>query len=143
MRAGITTLVVAAAVLAAAPAAPASQLIDRNATAVRLQVSRDGIALVSYRAHGQLRHVLAWGANNALAPTTGRAQVAFKLDYSGGWGTYRKNVWKTFADACTPVDATVVQLRWLVTACRASDGSSWALQSWQRGLPDYGVAPTE
>jgi hypothetical protein len=28
-------------------------------------------------------------------------------------------------------------------ACVAADGSYWALQSWQRGLPDYGLAPTK
>ena len=29
-----------------------------------------------------------------------------------------------------------------MTACRAPDGSYWALQAWQRGLPNYGVAPS-
>ena len=33
-------------------------------------------------------------------------------------------------------------LAWFVTACQAADGSYWALQSWQRALPDYGVTPT-
>ena len=31
---------------------------------------------------------------------------------------------------------------WLVAACTASDGTHWAVQSWQRMLPNYGVAPT-
>jgi hypothetical protein len=35
----------------------------------------------------------------------------------------------------------VTPLHWLVTACRASDGSYWALQSWQRSLPDLGHTP--
>jgi hypothetical protein len=50
-------------------------------------------------------------------------------------------VWKTFRNACTPVD---VPLAWLVAACRASDGSYWALQRWQRTLKIYGekTAPT-
>jgi hypothetical protein len=30
----------------------------------------------------------------------------------------------------------------LVAACTAPDGSYWAVQSWDRDLPDYGVAPT-
>ena len=30
----------------------------------------------------------------------------------------------------------------MVTACKASDGSYWALQAWQRMLPNYGVAAT-
>ena len=28
-----------------------------------------------------------------------------------------------------------------MTSCTAKDGSNWALQSWQRMLPNYGVAP--
>ena len=46
--------------------------------------------------------MLAWGAVNAIAPTAGSAQVDFKLDYSGGWGTYKKDVWKTFKNTCGP-----------------------------------------
>ena len=120
-------------------AAHASQLVDRNAENVRLEVSRGGQALVTYRAGGQVRHVLAWGAVDALAPTADRPQIAFRLDYSGGWGTYRRDVWKTFEDACEPYDGP--PLAWLVTACRAPDGSYWALQRWQRALPNYGVEP--
>jgi hypothetical protein len=30
----------------------------------------------------------------------------------------------------------------LVAACQAPDGSYWALQTWQRELPNYGVRPT-
>ena len=33
-------------------------------------------------------------------------------------------------------------LAWKVVACKAPDGSYWALQGWQRGLPNYGVAPS-
>ena len=33
-------------------------------------------------------------------------------------------------------------LAWVVTACTAPDGTYWAVQSWQRLLPDYGLAPT-
>ena len=32
-------------------------------------------------------------------------------------------------------------LVWLVAACRAPDGSYWALQRWQRLLPMRGIAP--
>ncbi len=32
-------------------------------------------------------------------------------------------------------------LPWLVTACRAPDGSFWALQRWQRMLPNLGLDP--
>ena len=136
-RIAIVTTITLGAVLA--PAAGASQLIDRNATGVRLEVNRSGTALLTYRVHGTTRHVLAWGAVNAVPPSRGGRQVAFRLDYSGGWGRYRRAVWSTFQNACTPASPP---LHWLVTACRAPDGSYWAVQAWQRGLPDYGVAPT-
>ena len=64
------------------------------------------------------------GAKNAIAPTRARKQVKFKLDYSGGWGTYRKNVWKTFKDHCQAYDGPSIQ--WLTFACKAPDGSYWA-----------------
>jgi len=130
------------ALLAAALAstASASQLIDRNAQGVRLAVNGKGEALITYRAGGKLNHVLAWGAINAIAPTRSRAQVAFKLDYAGGWGKYHNEYWKTFTNTCTPYDGPA--LAWEVAACRAKDGSYWALQAWQRMLPDYGVTPT-
>jgi hypothetical protein len=35
--------------------------------------------MLTYTAGGKLKHVLAWGAVNAIAPTTSRPQVAFKL----------------------------------------------------------------
>jgi len=129
-------IVLAALVLA--PAAGASQLIDRNAQNVYLEVNREGFALLTYRKGTEAHHVLAWGAVNAIAPSPGQRQVAFKVDYSGGWGSFRKTVWKTFVNACTPVQ---VPLAWLVAACQTPDGSYWALQSWQRALPDYGVPP--
>ena len=54
--------------------AGASQLIDRNATDVTLQVNARGEALLTYTAHGQVRHVLAWGAVNALPPPRARVR---------------------------------------------------------------------
>lgn len=125
---------------ALASTASASQLIDRNATGVRLAVNAKGEALVTYRSAGQTKHVLAWGAVNAIAPTRSRAQVAFKLDYAGGWGKYHKEYWQTFGAACGAYDGPA--LAWKVTACKAPDGSYWALQAWQRMLPNYGVTPT-
>jgi hypothetical protein len=125
---------------ALASTASASQLIDRNATGIKLSVNAKGEALITYRAGGAVKHVLAWGALNAIAPTRARAQVAFKLDYAGGWGKYRTQYWKTFGAACGAYDGPA--LAWSVATCRASDGSYWALQAWQRMLPNYGVAPT-
>jgi hypothetical protein len=34
------------------------------------------------------------------------------------------------------------KLAWFVTACKAPDGSYWAVQRWQRQLPNYGLDPT-
>lgn len=131
MKLLLTTMFAGALVLAAAPIAAASQLIGRNATAVRLAADDEGAALITYRSNGKLIRVLAVGAMNARTPAAGVAQVAFKLDYSGGRGVFR--------NTCKPV-AQVVQ--WQVAACQAKDGSYWALQRWQRALPNYGVTPT-
>jgi hypothetical protein len=121
-------------------AANASTLIDRNAADVTLQVDNRGQALVSYTARGKQWNVLAWDAVNAAPPTPGTKQIDFKLDYSGGWGTYKKDVWKTFANTCQPY--TGPPLAWRLASCTAKDGSHWALQSWQRMLPNYGLTPS-
>jgi len=131
---------VAASLAVLAPAARGSQLIDRDARGVKLQVNAQGMALLTYQARGVSRHVLAWGAINALAPTRGRNQVKFSLDYAGGWGAFRRAVWKSFANVCGPY--TGPPLAWLVTACTAPDGSHWALQSWRRGLRNVGLPST-
>ena len=120
--------------------ASASEIIDRNASKITLKVASNGQALVSYNARGKRWNVLAWGAVNAIEPTTTRKQVEFKLDYSGGYGTYKKDVWKTFKNACTAYDGP--ELEWFVAGCKASDGSYWALQAWQRMLPNYGLVAT-
>jgi hypothetical protein len=44
-----------------------------------------------------------------------------------------------FSGTCGPYDGPA--LPWLVVACKAPDGSYWALQSWQRMLPNLGEAP--
>jgi hypothetical protein len=120
-----------AVVVCSSAPANASQLIARDATDVRLEVDRAGKALLSYRAQGKARRVLAWGAINALPSESGRPQVEFRVDYSGG---------SSSANVCVPTRPTVA---WLVTACRAPDGSYWALQSWPRTSANYGtsVAP--
>jgi len=120
--------------------AGASQLIDRNAKQITLGVNNAGIAMVSFKAAGKVHHVLASGAINALPPTDGSQQVAFKLDYAGGWGFFHKmNYWKKFRNACAPYDGPA--LAWFVAGCTAPDGSYWALQKWQRMLPNYGLKP--
>jgi hypothetical protein len=132
----VLLLVLTAAVFASS--ANASQLIDRNAAHVKLAVNSKGEALLTYSAGGKLKHVLAWGAVNAIAPTRTRAQLAFKLDYSGGYGKYKQDYWKTFKSSCSGYDGPA--LAWKTTACKAADGSYWSVQSWQRMLPNYGVA---
>jgi hypothetical protein len=124
---------------ALAGSAGASQLIDRSASNIKLAVNKNGLALMTYRAKGKIHHTLAWGAINALPPTKGRYQVKFSLDYSGGWGTFRRDVWKTMKNVCGPYQGP--QLAWMVAACTMPDGSHWALQSWQRMLPNVGLPP--
>ncbi|HEY6961487.1 MAG TPA: hypothetical protein VI408_06305 [Gaiellaceae bacterium] len=133
-------LLVVALAAAFAATANASTLVDRNAHAVALSVNAKGEALLTYTAAGKVKHVLAWGAVNAIAPTRARPQVDFKLDYAGGWGKYHADYWKTFKGSCGAYDGP--PLAWKVVACNAPDGSYWALQSWQRMLPNYGVAPS-
>ena len=131
-------LVLALLAAVALPAtASASEIIDRNVSNVSLKAAANGQALISFNARGKRWNVLAWGAMNALQPTTTRKQIEFKLDYSGGYGTYKRDVWKTFKNTCHAYDGP--ELQWFVAGCKAADGSYWALQSWQRALPNYGL----
>src|SRR5437588_8586467 len=120
-------------------AAFASQLIDRNATGIQLGVNAQGQALLTYRAEGQLKHVLVWGAVDGRTPNPSVPQVEFRVDYAGGWGVYHKLVWKGFKNACRAY--TGPQLVWFTLGCTARDGSYWAVQQWQRPLPDLGFTP--
>jgi hypothetical protein len=132
-------LAVAVVALAAVPAAHATQLVDRNASGVRLAVNARGEALITYRAGGRLKHVLAWGGVDAIPPSPGRRQRHFWLDYAGGYGKYHRAYWRGFSNRCRPY--TGPPLTWVVRACTAPDGSYWALQAWQRALPNHGRRP--
>lgn len=121
------------------PDARASQLLARNTSSERLAVSAEGKALVTYHARGRIWRVLAWGAVNAILPSPGRPQVAFRVDYSGGWGSAGRPLWKTFRNVCGPYRGP--SLPYLVAACTAPDGSHWALQRWQRSQANYGLPP--
>jgi hypothetical protein len=134
------SLVVVAAFAALPTAASASQMIARNAKGVSLAVNAKGVALLNYRSEGRLHHTLAWGAINARTPTRGQRQVKFKVDYSGGWGSRRKDLWRGFRNRCGPYQGP--QLEWMVTGCTAADGSHWVVQKWQRLLPPFGLRPT-
>jgi hypothetical protein len=133
--------IAALAVIATAPApASASQTIARNATHVHLAVNKNRVALVTYRSEGRLHHTLAWGAINARTPRRGMGQVSFRLDYSGGWGSRRKDFWRGFKNVCGPYQGPA--LNYVVAACTAPDGSHWVLQKWRRLLPPFGLRPT-
>jgi hypothetical protein len=133
-------LAVVAAVFVALPGvASASQLIARNTSSERLSVSADGKALLTYRANGKLQRVLAWGAANAREPTQVVDQTAFRVDYSGGWSSHGRAVWRGFRNACGPYRGPA--LPFLVTACTAPDGSHWAVQRWRRSQANFGLPP--
>lgn len=124
------SLVFLAFVLAAAFAAtPAfgSAIIGRNVARPTLSIDRHGRAHVSYLIRGRRTVLVASGAIDARAPSRSRPQVRFRIRYgAGGKGV------------CRPYDGP--PLAWLVKACKAPDGSYWALQSWQRLKPNYGGA---
>ena len=165
----------AAAVFVAS--AGASQIISTSTVSgISLQLNNKGEALLTYTSAGKTVHVLAWGAENAVATKPGANQVAFRLDYSGGYQKYFlhsaraqalvreyrrikgkpgylaspvvRNLqavqqaadlyWKNaFHGGCGRYDGP--GLVWKVVACKAPDGSYWAVQSWQRKLPNYGL----
>jgi hypothetical protein len=128
------------ATVIAAPAASASDRVGLNASNVQLAVSTDGKrAIVTYRAQGRTRHVLVWGAANALSPNPNVPQTRFRIDWTGGWETYGHTIWQTFGNACRAYDGPV--LANVVAACKGSDGSYWALQRWQPNLPHRGYPP--
>jgi hypothetical protein len=125
--------------LVATGTAGAAQLIDRNATGVKIAANAKGEGLLTYHAHGKLRHVLLWGALGANVPTPGGKQQKLKVDYAGGYGKYRTTYWKTFANTCGQYDGPAIPN--MVAACRASDGTYWAAQSWPQPLPNLGYTP--
>jgi hypothetical protein len=121
---------VALTALVLAPPAAASQLIDRDATGVRLAVTSDGkTAVLTYRAHGRRWRVRAWGAINARFPNPRVPQVQFRI---------RRDA-KPIRNSCSRYDGP--PLPWLVTACKAPDGSYWAVQRFRRKAPLLGFLP--
>jgi hypothetical protein len=120
-------LLLALVVLAAVAAGPvsASTIIGRNVSRPTLTIDRHGVAHISYSRGGRRLTVAAWGAMNARQPSRTVPQVAFKIRYGeGGRGV------------CRPYDGP--PLAWLTKACKAPDGSYWALQSWRRLSPNFG-----
>ena len=120
-------VLVAIAPFVLAPPALGSQLVDRDATGVRLAVNRTGrTAVLSYRAHGRGWHVRAWGAINARFPNPSVPQVQFRI---------RRDA-KPIRNHCRRYDGP--PLPWLVKACKAPDGSYWAVQRFRRRTPNLG-----
>jgi hypothetical protein len=139
MRSPIVVALVAAALAVVAPSAVASERVDVNATSVRLAANARGTAMVTYHARGRTFHLLVWGAVNARPPSQTARQVHFRFDWSGGWKSRHRLVWKNFRNTCAKYDGP--PLVYLVDACKARDGSYWALQAWQPYLPHRGYPP--
>ena len=62
------TLALVLAALVSSGTAGAAQLIDRNATGVKITADAKGEGLLTYFAAGKLKHVLLWGATGAQVP---------------------------------------------------------------------------
>ena len=139
----IAALATAAAVLA--PTASASKLLDRNTRYESLKVDSRGVALVTYYARGHTIHALLWGAINALPPDAAhpKSQVKFHVNYAGGYGSpLGAGYWREVSKHNVCGAYTGPKLFRMLKACTAPDGSNWALQRWQRALPDNGWNPT-
>jgi hypothetical protein len=124
-------IALAIATILVAPPARASDLIGENGTKITLAVD-GGRALVEWREKGVQRRLIAWGAIDARTSDSGLPQVRFKHDYTA-------KGWRKLVDQCELYDGP--PLAYLIVACKAPDGSYWALQSWQRSLPHRGFAP--
>jgi hypothetical protein len=136
----LTLVPLLVALAAAAPASASEHFADHDVRRPTLKVDAKGRALVEYTTQqGVRRHVLVWGAINANHPSPEVKQVRFTYDFTGGRATFKRALWRTFTNACRPYDGP--ELAYFVAACKAPDGSYWALQTWQRRLPLLGFTP--
>ena len=128
----ILPLLVALVALTWSSTAAASTLVTRNPQGqVRLEVNRDGVALMTVRVAGKVQHILAWGAVN-------HSRGRLLLDYSGGQGKSGAQ-WQTFRNACGPYrGGEFPGSELIVASCTAPNGSHWALQQWRRSVRNYG-----
>jgi hypothetical protein len=144
-RAVIALAAFAAAGTLAAPPAHASRLLDRSTRYASLKVDSRGVALVTYYARGHTIHALVWGAINALPPDAAhpKRQVKFNVNYAGGYhSSLGSGYWREVSKHNVCGRYTGPKLFRMVRACTMPDGSYWALQRWQRALPDNGWNPT-
>lgn len=125
MKRHLAFLAMLCALAFAVPTAFGSAIIGRNVRQPTLRIDTRGRAHVSYVAGGRRVNLVASGAINARPPSRTTPQVTFRIRYGQGGG-----------GVCLPYDGP--PLAWLVKACKAPDGSYWALQSWQRLKPNYG-----
>ncbi|HSC92096.1 MAG TPA: hypothetical protein VLB86_10630 [Gaiellaceae bacterium] len=140
MRVAVVLLLSVAALAAAGVARASEALPDVDVRLRSLQVDAKGQALVTYtRPDGRVRHALLWGAVDARTPDPSRPQVRFRRDLSGGLARYGRLVWKRFRNVCRAYDGPA--LAYLAAACRAPDGSYWAVQAWVRRQPLLGFDP--
>ena len=143
MKRLVLIAVAAAALVRLTVVRPASAtfIVGRDPQHPTLQVDSTGHAMVSFTSGGKVQHVMVWGAVNAGPPKKGGQQVAFKVDFSGGFSIHKSGYWKTIKNVCKPY--TGPTLAWYVpgSGCDAPDGTYWALQLWQRMLPNLGFAP--
>jgi hypothetical protein len=126
-------LPVLAAAAVAVPAAHASVRVVAGARDVSLHVRSNTTAVISYTWRGKRWTVTACCALNTRFPEATGHQVHMRL-------TYRSLPFRQALGSCGRYDGP--ELVWLVTACKAPDGSYWALQQWDRMLPNYGLQPT-
>ena len=115
--------------------ASASQLIDRNATGVKLAVNAKGEALITYSARRQAEARARLGRDQrdradarprAGEPSSSTTRVA---GASTSATTGRRS-------ARPAAPTTARRSPGMVAACKAPDGSYWALQAWQRMLAE-------
>ena len=76
------------------------------------------------------------GSSGAGSPTSARRPSSSSRPSRRSRATTRR---ASFGGSCPKYAGPA--LAWFVTACTAPDGSHWAVQRWQRALPNYGLAP--
>jgi hypothetical protein len=143
-------IIAVVALMAVLPAqAFGAQMIARNAKWISLKamnIEGTQVALVTYYAQGSTHHVLVWGAKNGAAnPSVGSAPARFKINYSGGYGSFAKGTWQRISQhsGCTTYQGVGPKVHLAIKGCDLG-GSFWLLQSWQGSeLPDNGWAPAD
>ena len=140
MRRILLTLGLLALALAATGTASAAQLIDRNATGVKIAANAKGEALLTYTKAGvgEARARLGRG-QRARSERRTQAGRSSSLDYSGGWGSTTSLLEDASRTRAAQYDGPAIPN--IVAACKAPDGCYWAAQSWQQPLPDLGFTP--